>query len=96
MQEWFVYFLICDQKTFYVGITPDLKTRLAEHRNKESFFTKKFSDIQLIYCEKYPDKFQAAAREKQLKGWSVAKKKLLIEGKLGINQVTELAKVLAG
>jgi len=42
---WYVYLLLCDQKTFYVGITPDMKSRLAEHRNKESFFTKKFSDI---------------------------------------------------
>jgi len=91
---WYVYLLLCDQKTFYVGITPDLKLRLAEHRNKESFYTKKFSDIRLVYCEKYPDKFEAAKREKQLKGWSVAKKKLLIEGVLGINRCTELVDVL--
>lgn len=91
--EWYVYLLLCDQKTFYVGITPNLKLRLTEHRNKESFFTKKFSDIQLVYCEKYLDKYQAAKREKQLKGWSVAKKRLLIEGKLGINRDTELVEV---
>ena len=89
---WFVYLLLCDQKTFYVGITPDLKSRLTEHRNKESFFTKKFSEIELVYCEKYDDKYQAAKREKQLKGWSVAKKKMLIEGKLGINRVLSLPK----
>ena len=76
---WFVYLLLCDQKTFYVGITPDL-------------FTKKFSEIELVYCEKYDDKYQAAKREKQLKGWSVAKKKMLIEGKLGINRVLSLPK----
>ena len=86
---WYVYLLLCDQKTFYVGITSDLKNRLYEHRNKKSFFTKKFSDIQVIYCEKYPDKYQAAVRERQLKGWSVAKKKLLLDGKLGINVCTE-------
>lgn len=88
--EWFVYLLLCDQKIFYVGITPDLESRLKEHRSKESFFTKKFSDIQLVYCEKYPDRYEAAKRERQLKGWSVAKKRLLIEGKLGINRCTEL------
>jgi len=91
---WFVYLLLCDQKTFYVGITPDLKSRLEEHRNKLSFFTKKFSDIEIVYAEKYSDKYMAARREKQLKGWSSAKKKLLIEGKLGINSCTELVEVL--
>ena len=90
MPNWFVYLLFCDQKTFYVGITPDLKSRLLEHRNKQSFFTKKFSDVRIVYCEKYPNKFEAARRERQLKGWSVAKKKLLIDGKLGINRCTEL------
>ena len=93
---WYVYLLLCDQKTFYVGITPDLKNRLYEHRNKKSFFTKKFYDIQLVYCEKYPDKFVAAKREKQLKCWSVAKKMLLIKGKLGINSCTELFEVHTG
>jgi hypothetical protein len=32
-------------------------------------------------------------REKQLKGWSHAKKQLLIDGKLGINLCTELVEV---
>ena len=93
---WYVYLLLCDQKTFYVGISPDLKSRLVEHKNKESFFTKKFSNIEIVYAEKYLDKYEASKREKQLKGWSVAKKKLLIDGKLGISRVTELTKVLAG
>ncbi|MFH0749928.1 MAG: GIY-YIG nuclease family protein [Candidatus Gottesmanbacteria bacterium] len=91
---WYVYLLLCDQKTFYIGITPDIKSRLIEHRSKQSFFTKKFSDIQLMYCEEYKDKFAAAKRERQLKGWSVAKKRLLIEGTLGINRCTELVDVL--
>jgi len=96
MLSWYVYLLLCDQKTFYVGIATNLKSRLIEHRNKDSFFTKKFSDIQLVYCEKYSGKREAAKRERQLKGWSVAKKKLLIEGKLGINRCTELVEALSG
>jgi putative endonuclease len=86
--------LLCDQKIFYVGITPALVERIRQHKNKDSFFTKKFSDIQLVYCEKYPDKYVAAKREKQLKGWSNAKKQLLVQGKLGINTCTELAEAL--
>ncbi len=90
--EWYVYLLLCDQKTFYVGITPDLASRLEEHKNKESFFTKKFSVIEMVYAEKYVDKYAAAERERQLKGWSVAKKQLLIKGKLGMNRVLSLPK----
>lgn len=86
--------LICDQKTFYIGITDNLKLRLEQHRNKNSFFTKKFSDIKFVYCEQYPTKTSAAEREKQLKGWSRAKKQLLIDGKLGVNRRTEIVEAL--
>ncbi len=75
---WYVYMLLCDQKTFYVGITADLVNRIKQHKNKQSFFTKKFSDIKLIYCERYQNKHQAAIREKQIKGWSTEKKQMLI------------------
>ena len=85
--------LLCDQKTFYVGISDNVLRRLKEHRNKDSFFTKKFSDIQLIYCEKYHSKYASASRERQIKGWSRSKKRLLIDGKIGINRI-ELAEVL--
>lgn len=88
--SWYVYMLLCDQKTFYVGITDNLRNRLNQHRNKESFFTKKFSDLKLIYCEEYPSKYEAVERERQFKGWSHAKKQLLVDGKLGINRRTEI------
>lgn len=76
--NWYVYLLLCDQKTFYVGITNNIKSRLTSHKNKQSFFTKKFSDIKLVYCEKYFGKTEAAVRERQLKGWSNAKKQQLL------------------
>ena len=88
--------LFCDKKTFYVGMSNDVKSRLTEHKNKESLFTKKFSDIDIVYCEKYNNKTEAAEREQQLKGWSRAKKQMLIEGKLGINICTEVVEALGG
>src|SRR3989344_5703702 len=90
---WYVYMLLCDQKTFYVGITDNLAGRLHEHRNGKSFFTKKFSRIEIVYCEKYSTKHQAALRERQIKGWSHAKKQMLVDGKLGYNACTELVEV---
>lgn len=86
--------LLCDQKTFYVGITPNLVSRFREHKAKLSFFTKKFSDLRIVYCEKYQNKFDAAKREKQLKGWSRAKKQMLLDGRLGYNTCTEFAEAL--
>jgi predicted GIY-YIG superfamily endonuclease len=52
MRPWFVYILLCDQKTFYVGMTEDVKKRFEEHQHGYPPYTKKFSDIQLVYQER--------------------------------------------
>lgn len=91
---WYVYLLLCNNNFFYVGITTRIKERLQAHRDKRSFFTKQYNDIKLVYCEKYNSKYQAAKREKQLKGWNRAKKQMLIDGKLGYNKCTEIVEAL--
>ncbi|MDD5147179.1 MAG: GIY-YIG nuclease family protein [Candidatus Daviesbacteria bacterium] len=93
-KEWFVYMLLCDQKTFYIGITTELVNRFSQHKNKLSKATVEFSDLKLVYCEKYLSEHEAALREKQLKGWSHAKKQKLVDGILGRNVCTEYAEVL--
>jgi predicted GIY-YIG superfamily endonuclease len=80
MRPWFVYILLCDQKTFYVGMTEDVAKRLVEHTSGYSRYTRKFSDIQLVYQEQCRSHAEAERRELQLKKWSVAKKKALIAG----------------
>jgi len=87
---WFVYILLCDQKTLYVSITENVKERLNEHIRGYSPFTKKFSDFELLYQESYQTRVRAGEREKQLKGWSVAKKKSLICH--NINELKKLSK----
>jgi len=77
---WFVYILLCDEKTFYVGCTDNVERRLKQHQNKESPYTKKFSHIELKYKEQHPAQWQAEKRESQIKKWSIAKKKALIDG----------------
>ncbi|MDP3729591.1 MAG: GIY-YIG nuclease family protein [bacterium] len=91
---WYTYLLLCEQKTFYVGISDNPAERLVEHKTGKSLYTKKFSDIVFIYCEKYPSKHKAALRERQIKGWSRAKKQMLIDRRLGYNVCTELVEVL--
>ncbi len=97
MQEdkpWYVYMLLCDGKTFYVGITPNIIHRIRQHKQKDSFFTKKFFHLEFVYCERYQIEHEAATREKQLKGWSHTKKQMLINGKLEFNVCTEFAVAL--
>lgn len=86
--------LLCDQKTFYVGITTNVTKRITEHKTHQSFYTKQFSDIKLTYCEKYVNEHDAAIREKQIKGWSHIKKQKLLIGELGINRYTEFVEEL--
>jgi len=88
--RWFVYILFCDQKTYYVGLTHDVGKRLLSHRAKQNIGTKEFSDIDLVYHEEYETRIEAEIREKQIKGWSVAKKKALISG--NIDFLKELSK----
>ncbi len=94
--NWYVYLLLCDNKTYYVGITNNLTLRIKNHRDKNSLFTLRFNKIKLVYCEKYENKYQAARREGQLKGWSRAKKQMLIHGTLGINTCTKIAEEILG
>ncbi len=77
---WHIYILLCDQKTYYVGLTSNLSQRLESHKLKKNLATKKFSDLRLVYSEDYETRMQAEAREIQLKKWSVAKKKALVDG----------------
>jgi len=68
-----------NQKIIYVGISNDLKNRLRQHRNGQSRFTKRFSDLRLVYVENYKTSYEAAKREKEIKGWSRKKKMMLIK-----------------
>lgn len=92
--NWYVYLLLCDQKTYYTGITNDLVNRFNQHTNGESFHTSKFSDLKFVYAEEYFNKYLAAEREKQLKGWSHAKKQKLIVSKIDPHRCTEIVEVL--
>jgi len=62
-------------------MTNNLQRRVYEHRNKLlEGFTKRYNLTQLVYYESTNDVMAAIAREKQLKGWTRAKKLALISG----------------
>jgi len=63
----------------YTGVTNHLIRRVYEHKNKMvDGFTKKYNVDRLIHYETYSDISDAIAREKEIKGWSRAKKNALI------------------
>ena len=77
---WYVYMLLCDKKTYYVGTTNNLPERMREHKEGRSFFTKQFSACELVYQEWHPDQKSATKREKQLKALSRGEKQKLASG----------------
>ena len=78
---YFVYLLTnWNHRVLYTGVTNNLERRLVEHKNGlVEGFTKKYRVHQLVYYESTSDVRSAIAREKQIKGWTRAKKNALIE-----------------
>lgn len=76
----YVYILKLSNRQYYVGSTPDLKRRLAEHRQGKSESTKDHRPIRLIWCCAFPSKAKAIRFERYLKsgsGMSFRNKRLI-------------------
>jgi putative endonuclease len=78
--ESYVYLLSnTHNNVLYTGVTSNLIRRVYEHKNKmQPGFTKKYNVDKLVYYEMCSDILVAIAREKQIKGWSRAKKNDLV------------------
>src|SRR5262249_30331740 len=75
----FVYVLRCRDGSYYVGHTADLVARLRAHNEgRGARFTAARRPVQIVYAEQRPSAAAAIHRERQLKGWSAAKKEALI------------------
>ncbi len=82
MKTYYVYILKCADKTFYTGITSDLTKRIESHQagTFKGSYTSTRRPVKLsFYCE-FTDPNMAIETEKQIKKWSQAKKKALING----------------
>ena len=84
MIKYYLYILQCDQVSYYTGITSNLSRRFIEHAQKESFYTKRFSTVKLVYHECFASRLEARKREVQIKGWTRSKKEALINGNIKI------------
>lgn len=83
MKEYYVYILTNFHRTvLYIGVTNDVLRRVRQHQAKKNEgFTSEYNVDILVYYEKYQDVNNAIRREKQLKGWSRARKDALIATK---------------
>ncbi|GAC1357015.1 MAG: GIY-YIG nuclease family protein [Vulcanimicrobiaceae bacterium] len=82
MKRYYVYMLLCHDGRFYIGVTGDLELRPAQHKHglDEKCFTFSRRPLQLVWSSDFKNVDDALRCEKQLKGWSRAKKAALVRG----------------
>lgn len=72
---WFVYILLCEDKSLYTGVSNNLEKRFLEHKGgKGGRYTRSHKPIKMIYSEELPNQSDALKRERQIKGWPREKK----------------------
>jgi len=77
---WYVYIVLCADKTLYTGITTSLEKRITTHNlGKGAKYTKPRLPVSLVYSEKHTDKSSASKRETQIKSLSRLEKQELIK-----------------
>jgi tRNA/rRNA methyltransferase len=81
MLTFYTYMLRCSDGTYYVGHTEDLELRLAQHQaGTFPGYTAKRRPVAHVWSDQFMDRDSAFKVERQLKGWSRAKKEALIAG----------------
>jgi putative endonuclease len=80
-RTYFTYIVASRSHTLYIGITGDLRMRVYQHKQKlhPDGFAAQYNCNRLVWFERFMDPENAIKREKQLKGWTRAKKIALIE-----------------
>ena len=78
----FVYIVNCKDDSYYTGVSNNVEKRVVEHNmglDKKSYtYSRRL--VKLAYSQDFSDPNEAIRFEKQVKGWSRAKKQALIEG----------------
>lgn len=72
---WFVYILLCKDKSLYTGITNNLEKRFLEHKKGiGGKYTHSRGVLRIIYTEEFPTKSESLKRELEIKSWTRDKK----------------------
>ena len=79
--DFYAYLLRCSDGSYYAGHTDDLDARISQHEaGAIPGYTEKRRPVELVWSERFAERDQAFAAERQIKGWSRAKKEALIRG----------------
>ena len=78
----FVYMLMCSDGTIYTGHTDNLETRLWQHTTGyfPHCYTFKRRPLSLLWSKAVGTRIEALEAERQIKGWTNAKKRALAQG----------------
>jgi putative endonuclease len=94
MSFW-AYMLHCNAGRLYVGHTDDLERRIWQHETGAiPGFTRNHLPVKLVWCQEFTTREEVKAAEKQIKGWTRAKKLALILGDW--DEISRLAKSKTG
>ena len=63
MKLYYVYMLLCADRSFYIGITNDVELRVAQHQigYSRTCYTFKRLPVKLVYSSEFPDVNDAIA-----------------------------------
>jgi predicted GIY-YIG superfamily endonuclease len=89
---YYVYILRCSDNSYYAGSTSNLERRLEEHRaGFYQGYTSARLPVELVWSSEFPTENEAFLIERQIKGWSRAKKEALIRGDWdGLHDIVKL------
>ena len=86
-----VYLLRCADGSYYTGHTDDLDKRIGEHvAGACGGYTATRLPVELVWSQECATRIEALNFERQVKGWSRAKKEALIRGDW--DEISRLAK----
>lgn len=95
-RPWFVYFLLCRGDRIYVGVTPELATRMRKHRSGAGArFTRSHPPQRLLAAKCFPSKGAALSIEHQVKQLSAARKRALASAWAEEGAIEGLAEIVA-
>lgn len=85
------YILKCADGSYYVGHTDNMDKRFSEHQSGVfPGYTHKRRPVELIWNDAFQTRDHVQAAEKQIKGWSRAKKEAMARGEW--DKISKLAK----
>lgn len=77
--SYFVYMLLCEDSSYYIGTTNDVDRRFIKHvAGKGASYTRSHKPVKVVYREEVADKSSALKREHVLKKLTHAQKLALL------------------